>query len=410
MNRKKLTTLAVTVFAAASFLGACSSEKESAEQTRIQVWAMGEEGNLLPELAEKFEEDNPNINVDVQAIPWGQAHEKLLTAVASGNGPDVLQLGTTWVPEFADADILLDLSPYLEKNPELAPDNYFPGAVESMMYGEKVVGIPWYVDTRVLYYRTDLLAEVGYDQAPATWDELKDAAAKLAARGDGMYGYDIDLNDQLVPVILSWQNGSEYIDENGKPDFGEEFQGALEFYASFFEEGLTPTSGQIEIVDAFKNGVKPMFQSGPWMVNMINNQAPELEGQWGTAVLPGNVTNTSAIGGSNLSVFHNSEHVEEAVQFISYLNEVDTQLNWYVISNALPSRTAAWEDAVFQEDPMLSAFGEQLEATKATPQIVEFEKIAQELLRMLEKVVVGGAEMDGEVAKFKETVDGILEE
>src|SRR5690606_33053593 len=135
----------------------------------LNVWAMGEEGKKLSELTAKFEEQNPGIKVKVQAIPWDTAHDKLLTAVASGKGPDVLQLGTTWVPEFADAGALLDLTSYLKDYPQFEPENYFEGAQTSMKHGDQIVGIPWYVETRLVYYRTDLLKEVGYTAAPATW-------------------------------------------------------------------------------------------------------------------------------------------------------------------------------------------------------------------------------------------------
>ncbi|UCZ52823.1 sugar ABC transporter substrate-binding protein [Bacillus shivajii] len=401
---KKFQLLSTLLIGGAMLLTACGGGSE--EDQEIRVWAMGEEGTLLPELAEKFEAENPDISVNVQAIPWGQAHERLLTAVASGEGPDVLQLGTSWVPEFGDVGMMLDLSPYLDEYPEFNKENYFDGAAESMEYNDELVGIPWYVDTRVLYYRTDLLAEVGYDEAPATWEELKDAATKLADRGEDYYGFDIDQNDQFVPFMFAWQNGSDFIDENGNTDFtSPEFVEAMEFHHSFFAEGVTPTSGQLEIVQSFSSGVQPMFQSGPWMVNILNNEAPEIEGDWAVATLPAKETNTSFIGGSNLTVFHNTEMVEESLEFISFLVDEQTQLEWYEISNTLPSNVDAWNDPVLEEDEMLSVFGEQLEETKASPQLPEWEAIAQEMIRSMERVNVGGEDLHEELDKFRDKVE-----
>ncbi|MCA0986949.1 sugar ABC transporter substrate-binding protein [Guptibacillus algicola] len=413
MRKKSSIILGVCLLAISMVLGACSNSDNSSSDgsKEITVWAMGEEGKKLSELSKKFEEEHPDIKVNVQAIPWENAHDKLLTAVASQKGPDIVQLGTTWVPEFADAGALLDLSPHLEDYPEFKPDNYFEGAAESMTFNDEVIGVPWYVETRVLYYRTDLLKEAGYEEPPATWDELKEAATTLSDRGDDYYGLDIDQNDQITPFIFAWQNGYEIDAENNNLNFDSpEFREAMNYYHSYFEEGISQTTEGVDMVQAFKDGVKPMFFSGPWMINILNDQAPDLEGKWDVAVMPEKETNKSSIGGSNLSIFHNSENVDESLEFLSYMNEVETQLEWLEISNTLPSRVKAWEDPALSENKMLATFGEQLENTKAAPQLKEFEKIAQELLASIERINVGGADLDKELDDFSKKANEIIED
>lgn len=413
MRKKSSIILGVCLLTISMVLGACSSSDNSSSDgsKEITVWAMGEEGKKLSELSKKFEEEHPDIKVNVQAIPWENAHDKLLTAVASQKGPDIVQLGTTWVPEFADAGALLDLSPHLEDYPEFKPDNYFEGAAESMTFNDEVIGVPWYVETRVLYYRTDLLKEAGYEEPPATWDELKEAATTLSERGDDYYGLDIDQNDQITPFIFAWQNGYEIDTENKNLNFDSpEFREAMDYYHSYFEEGISQTTEGVDMVQAFKDGVKPMFFSGPWMINILNDQAPGLEGKWDVAVMPEKETNKSSIGGSNLSIFHNSENVDESLEFLSYMNEVETQLEWLEISNTLPSRVKAWEDPALSDNKMLATFGEQLENTKAAPQLKEFEKIAQELLASIERINVGGADIDKELDDFSKKANEMIED
>ncbi|MGD7044526.1 sugar ABC transporter substrate-binding protein [Jeotgalibacillus proteolyticus] len=409
MKKKGLVVPAVLAMGLSTALAGCGGGEGSGDsENTLSVWAMGEEGKLLDEMTEAYEEENPDITVDVQAIPWDQAYDKLLTAVASGNGPDVLQLGTTWVAEFADAGALLDLTEHMEDYPDFDLDNYFEGAQTSMKYDDQIVGIPWYVETRTMYYRTDLLEEVGYSEAPATWDELKDAATKLTESGENVYGLDIDLNDQITPFIFAWQNGFEFDTEN--PNFtSPEFTEALEYYTSYFKEEISTTSEGIDIVQAFKDGQKPIFFSGPWMINILNDQAADLEGQWAVAEMPAQKSNVSSIGGANFSVFHNSEKVDEALDFIAYMNEVDTQLEWMDKSNTLPSRLEAWEDPVLAEDEMYSVFGKQLENTKGAPPIKEWEKIAQELLSSIERINIGGADIDEELESFNEKAETIIE-
>ncbi|WP_408007633.1 sugar ABC transporter substrate-binding protein [Pseudalkalibacillus sp. A8] len=404
MSKKVVMLFMVCLLAVSALLGGCSNGSGEDDNT-ISVWAMGEEGKKLGEIAKKFEEENPDINVNVQAIPWENAHDKLLTAVASQKGPDVVQLGTTWVSEFADAGALLDLSEYMEDYPEFKPENYFEGAAQTMTYDDQVVGIPWYVETRVLYYRTDLLKEVGYEEPPATWDELKDAAGKLADRGDKYYGLDIDRNDQIMPFIFAWQNGFEFdTDKENLNLDSPAFDEAINYYTSYFEEGISTTAEGMDIVQAFKDGVKPMFFSGPWMVNILNDQAPDLEGKWAIATMPKKEQVASSIGGSNFSIFSSSEKVEESLKFISYMNEVDTQIEWFKTSNTLPSRVEAWEDPTLKEDEKLAVFGEQLETAKASPQIQNWEVVGQELLNAIEKITVGGADVDKELDAYRQKV------
>ncbi|MYL71688.1 extracellular solute-binding protein [Halobacillus litoralis] len=393
-------------------LAGCSDSSSSeGDENTVTVWAMGEEGKKLKEFSKDFEEKNEGLTVDVQAIPWDTAHDKLLTAVASGNGPDVVQLGTTWVPEFAEAGALLDLSEYMEDYPNFAKENYFDGSVTTMEHNDQVVGIPWYADTRVIYYRKDILKEAGYEEAPKTWDELKDAAQTLAERGEDSYGLDIDRNDQITPFIFAWQNGYEANLEEGNLNFDSpEFKEAIQYYTSYFEEGISQKQEGKDIVEAFKDGSKPMFFSGPWMINIINDQAPDLEGKWSTAVMPTKETNTSSMGGANLSIFESSDNVEGALKFISYMTDVDTQLSWLEESNTLPSRTEAWEDPVMQENPMYATFGEQLENTKPGLQTEQFERIAQELLAHIERITVGGADVEKELEEFNQEAQSLIEE
>ncbi len=406
MNKKIVASILTSVLALGTLVG-CGSRTDTVEsnakpdstveQTTLKIWAMGGEGKLLPQMTEKFKADNPNINVEVQALPWDSAHEKLLIAIASGDGPDIVQMGTSWIPEFADIGALMDLSGYVSEYPNLAPSNFFDSSVETTTYNDKYVGIPWYVDTRVLYYRTDILADVGYPEGPATWEELKDAATKLAVRGEGLYGMDLSPKDQFFAITYGWQNGSDIIKE-GEPQFNKpEFVEAVTYLKSFFDEDLAPKQDDMDIVQAFKEGIKPMYISGPWMINVMNDQTPEIKDQWHVRTLPAKETNTSFVGGANLAIFNNTKNVESALKFISYMTQEETQMEWLKIANCLPSTKASWEKPELSEDPIYSVFKEQMKHAKTAPFIPEWEAIAQEVNLSFEKINLGGAGVQEEL-------------
>src|SRR5262245_24575544 len=156
-----LTTAAVTLTLG---LGACGRDdtgggaeeqgaaiKDGAATGTIEVWAMGTEGDALQDFSKAFSDANPDAEVEVTAIPWEAAHEKLANAIASGETPDVTLVGTTWMGEFAE-------SGGIDPIPEdlVNEGDFFPGAWGSTEVGGTSYGVPWYVETRVLYYRTDL--------------------------------------------------------------------------------------------------------------------------------------------------------------------------------------------------------------------------------------------------------------
>jgi multiple sugar transport system substrate-binding protein len=418
LNKKFATFLVVSTVLASSILAGCGANnvdnaKEGSKDKTVtlNVWGMGEEAKSLPKIAKEFEKENPNIDVKVQAIPWDQAHDKLLTAVASKKGPDVIQMGTTWIPEFASANALMDITPYLKDYPELNPENFYEGSVTTTKFDDKTVGVPWYVDTRVLYYRTDLLKDAGYAEAPKSWEELSDAAAKLAKRGDKNYGISIDANEQSLAFMFARQNGSKLFDEQGKPLFNEkEFVDAVKYLNSFYQNGSAPKDDiGIDIIQAFKAGIIPMFISGPWMVKLINDQAPDIKGKWATAVLPaGKENNVSVLGGANLSIFQYTKNKDAALKFAAYMSKPETQVEWFKMVNALPAAKEAWNDSALQEDPNLKVFGQQMEAAQPMPVIQEFEEIAQTYLKSFEKIYRSGADVQKEMDEFNKKAEKIL--
>lgn len=420
MSKKFLAGVLCMLLTVSLFVG-CGSKDDSApkendsktegvdEKVTLNIWGMGEEAKLLSEIENDFETKNPNIDMVVQAIPWDQAHDKLLMAVASGKGPDVVQLGTTWIPEFAEAGVLKDLTQYIDEYPNLDPANYFDSSVGTTKFDGKYIGVPWYVDTRAMFYRTDLLEEVGYPEGPNTWDELKDAATKLSARGDEYYGISFDLADQVFSIPYGWQNGSEII-KDGKPLFNEpEYVEAVKYLNSFFEEGLAPIQDDMDLIQAFKEGIKPMFVSGPWMINIIKNQVPEIDGKWAVRTVPAKENNTSSVGGSNLVIFDNTKNEEAALKFISYMTEVETQVKWFDVAKCLPARTEAWNDDSLVSDPFFSAFGEQMKNSKIAPFIPEWESIAMEVKKSLEEISIGGADIETELDELNKTVEKMLD-
>jgi ABC-type sugar transport system permease subunit/ABC-type glycerol-3-phosphate transport system substrate-binding protein len=375
-----LPLLGAAVFSATRLLGA---------ERPLVVWAMGEEGKKIAEMARRFERANPGVKVETQAIPWEAAHAKLLTAVVGGIPPDVSQIGTTWMAEFATMGALEPLDTRAAASPTANPEAFFPGSLQTCEVDGSLYGVPWYVDTRVLFYRKDLLASVGFPDAPATWEDLKVAAGRLSARktADGKKTYGISLGPRGWTELLTavWQNGGDPL-KPSEPGFFE----AMMYYRSFFREGLTPTKegADVDIYHAFRTGYLPMFISGPWMVELVGKELPELAGKWGVAILPGQKTRTSFVGGSNLVLFKESKKKDVAFRFLEFMSDPKIQVEWMRSTTDLPSVKAAWSDPFFADKPMILVFGQQMFDTASPPTVPEWEQIASATEDAMEKIVL----------------------
>jgi len=154
----------ILVFIISIFFTACNSVHET--KNVIRFWAMGSEAENISKIIPVFEKENPDIKIKVQQVPWTAAQEKLITAFASDNMPDMCQLGNTWIPQFVSLNAIEDLSEFINKSNEIKPDKFFKGIWETNIIDNKVYGIPWYVDTRVMFYRKDIFENAGFTQPP----------------------------------------------------------------------------------------------------------------------------------------------------------------------------------------------------------------------------------------------------
>src|SRR4029079_3129743 len=181
-------------FAAASLLASCRSSPTG--DTVLKFWAMGREGEVVVQLLPEFERTHPGIRVEVQQLPWTAAHEKLLTAFAGDATPDLCQLGNTWVPEFVALGAIAPLDRYVAASPVVDAADYFSGIWQTNSVGAALYGVPWYVDTRLLFCRRDLLAQAGYASPPASWPEWTQMMAAIKQRaGPDRYAILVPLNE-----------------------------------------------------------------------------------------------------------------------------------------------------------------------------------------------------------------------
>ena len=393
----------------ASLIAACGSR---ADDSTLRFWAFGREGEVLQELVRDFVREHPGARIRVQQMPWSAAHEKLLTAIVGRATPDIAQMGNTWIPEMVTLGALAPVGA------RLADSSYFPGIVATNVVDDTLFGVPWYVDTRVLFYRKDILARAGYASMPETWDGWREAmlAMKRTMAPDA-YPIFLPINEWPPMAILGLQAGSPLVTGEGFGAFRQPaYARAFDFLLSFYRDGLAAPVSNTEIANLyqeFARGSFAMYITGPWNLGEFRRRLPpELADAWATAPLPGPDGASSGVslaGGSSLVVFRTSRHQALALELIEFLSRPEQQAKFYRLTGDLPARREAWADSSLAGDREAEAFRIQLERAVPTPMIPEWEEVTTKVMDHTETAVRGGKPPAVALAGLDADVDRLLE-
>lgn len=332
----------------------------------IDVWIMDPGSPALQGVikgyATDFEGEHPDAQVNVQFVPWAQAHDKFVTSLAGGDVPDVAEMGTTWTPEFADQGAFLEVD-------AAESGEYVSSLVDAATLDDKVWGKPWYAGARGLIYRKDVLSKAGVEP-PTTWDEVRTVAEAIKAKVPGTFpiAYTGLTEHMYLPTI--WQAGGEIAVEEGEGwkaalDSPEAAQ-AFEYYASFYKDGLAPKDAigweEPDAQEAFINGDVAMLIGGGWTYNSIIDTKPELEKKIGTSLEPAGPSGegTAFAGGSHLVVFNESESPDTANAFVDFMLQPENVNEFTSEIGFLPGTVEGIESSGYLDDKARAPFAEQL--------------------------------------------------
>jgi len=399
---------------AALLLAGCSASSQHV--TTLEFWTVGPEGEAFAQLLPEFEQANPDIDVRVQRIPLTAAHEKLLTAYAGDSLPDVVQIGNTWIAEFAALHALVPLQSRVAPSKVIHADDYFASAWATNVIDGTLYGIPWYIDTRLLFYRADLLRDAGFDTPPRNRAEWRAQMDAIRATSHGTrWGALLPTNEYDQLLALALQQHVPLLRDGGRyGNFGSAaFKRTLAFYADLFKRGDLPDWTNVQVGNpwqAFGRGEFVFYLSGPWNIGEFRKRLPaSQQGEWSTAQLPGpNGPGDSVAYGSSLVILRHSKHQDAAWTLIEYLSRPDVQVRFYELLGDLPARRSAWESPALKGDPKLRAFRAQLEHMRPAPQVPEWEQIVNMMQQVAARAVAGELTIDEAAAQMDTQADAIL--
>lgn len=404
---KKLISLLLVMVMVIGMLAGCgnsAAEEPQAEgPIHLEFWhSMGSAtGELIQEIVDEFNASQSDIVVEaIYQGDYTTAGTKLQAAVAGGNAPHVVQVEITRVGMYASQDLLLDLTPYAEADPDFDIDAMYPGVMDFSYIDGKLISIPNGRSCPVMYYNADALKAAGFDSAPATWEEMR--AASAAVTKDGSMGYGASLGDSWYYLAMMLTAGGQIYNEAGNDIgfYGEAGTKPLQLWLDMIEDGsLYIPEGEdyasnAALRNAFMAGAcNIIMQSSAQYRSLVDNSDFEV----GVAYIPKDVTYAAIPGGSNLVAFQGMSKAEEQAvwEFMKYMCSGDVAGKYAAGTGYLPTSDAALNSAVYQEMlqkyPYLDVAVDQLEYFVAMPFDESYAEIKDNVIgKYVQECIIGG--------------------
>jgi trehalose/maltose transport system substrate-binding protein len=341
---------------ALSVVGLAQEENEKTEIT-IAGGSVGIELELTKKAARMFEEEHPNVKVDVYTTPDLSDDRKglyLQYLETKDSTIDVFQVDVIWPGELADH--FLDLN---EFGAQEVADKHFESIIQNNTVDGRLVAMPWFTDAGLLYYRTDLLNKYGYSEPPATWTELEEMAKTIQAgereENPDFWGYVWQGNayEGLTCNALEWiysNNGGRIINEDKEVTINnknavETINMAADWVGEISPPGVT---GLVEESSRkmFEAGNAAFMRNWPYVYALASEEDKATAGKFDVAPLPAgeNGSSSAVLGGWNLAVNKYSEYPELAAELAIFMTSEKVQKMRAVEGSFNPTIADLYED------------------------------------------------------------------
>ena len=326
-----LATSALLVACSGSGASESSSSANSSGKTEISyaIWDSGQEPGIR-KIADKFEEKNPDIKINIQVVDWDNYWTMLEAGATGGSLPDTFWMHSNEIYRYGSNEMLLPLDDYLAKSKEAKLENFPDGLNEIYNIKGKQFAVPKDFDTIGLWYNKKMFDEAGIPYPDDTWDwnKLKEVAKKLTKSDGSQYGFGAGLSNQEGYYNFIYQNGGTVITDDMKSGYDDpKTIEALDYYFSFVKEKLSPAlTVDKERAEAFQNGQVAMSVFGSW--NLSGFSANDyIRENADVAVLPKGPDGTRAtiFNGLGNAIAANTKNPDAAWKWVEYLSSKEAQ-------------------------------------------------------------------------------------
>lgn len=438
MKKKKILALTIAALTMAGMIAGCGSSPaasdepdqssvpaaeqeeqaaESKEAVELTMWG-GWTGDQIAQLEEQLEGFNSSQDkIHITYMSQDTMEQKLLTAIASNEVPDIVLWDRFNTSVYAPKGALMPLDEYVERD-GIDLSQFYEPAVDELRSGDVLYGIPLTVDTRVIFYNKDLLEEAGVDPASITdWNSLEEAAVKLT-KWDGSTLVQAGFSLKDAGLFNNWiaQAGGQMIDDTVNPPvtaynsdaglevlaYWDKLLNEDKVYQLGFEDGLGG--------DGFKAGKVALAFNGPWVLEQYKEAGINF-GVIGQPEGPSGQKH-AMMGGFGLAIPNGAKHPEEAWEFIKWWTmEAENGVEFCKISGNMPANKEAAQDPYFADDEVFQIFNEAYEYSGIRSKVFGYSDVESlALIPQLQRFMAGEISAEEALSTAQSQGDAILAE
>lgn len=425
--RKLISLLFVLVLLAG---GAVSAQDEP---VTLEFWGgwTGPDGDIMKEIVAQWNEENPNIQVNLSIQQWSPLFDAFIAGASAGDAPDILAMHPQEMAQFIELGLLDPVDEIVANSDVIKAENYNPVAWERQFYNGTMYAIPLDLAVHGLFYNVDLLEEAGIDAPPATGEEMIEAGRLLTKDANGLHpgdeGFDPDNIVQYAinmhtnhHAFFQWwslfnQQGGQLISDDGMScamDVDKSAAAWQYLQDLVYTHHIAP-QGQTDYARDFLSGRTAMLVDGPWQIPALEAAREESGFNWASAPYP-TVFDEPAVWGSGhnftLPTMADPEKRDEAIQFLEWLA---AHSDAWLASGQLPIFLDLVNSEEFKALPGREAFMEMLPYQVLLPNIPKHNEIFASnaptpMMVMAQHIMLEQADPLAESQIACDTITGIL--
>lgn len=366
-------------------------------KTKLTFWHTmnSEETKTLTPLLEEFRKNNPDVDLVVQYVSFGDAQNKYKVAALAGDAPDVFRSEIAWTAEFADMGIL---NPLEKQTQDGSLNDFLPVAMRYFQYKGKTWGVPQVTDCLALFYNKELFKKAKLTP-PQTMDEFVQVAQQLTSKDGKQYGFALIPQGYFFQPFL-WAYGGQMIDGDTRQVklVSPESEMAFQAFADLVKKhkvtdpNVDFVNGYTNAITGFKDGKYAMMINGPWATSdVLTGKAFKSADNLGVALIPKGPKGDqgSPVGGHGYVIYRGSKNPDLAWKLISAINNTQSQVRFAKERNLLPTRKTAYDAPELKSQHILQSFWQQLQVARNRPVIPEGGLIYKDLDINVQAVLKG---------------------
>ncbi|QQA43515.1 ABC transporter substrate-binding protein [Pelagovum pacificum] len=369
----------------------------SAQADEVTWWTPNFNEERARELVAQFEEEHPEITVNLEITVTNGLPERILTTLRSGSAPDLIDVQHPWVNGYAQNDLVMPLDDVLTD-----AEDYNEAAIDYVTWNDQLWAVPYRIEAMAVIFNKGDFEAAGLDPEapPETWAELAEAAQALT--GDGKFGFAITGGGEVGNTIFRsvpfvWMNGGDLISEDGTEAIinSPEAVEAVKYWTDMYVDlGVSPTSTLENDGTAnrrlFIADTVSMYQSGQFDLASIAQENPDIDIGVMMQPHPEGKDPASILGGWSWVIPADAENPDEAKVLIEWLAQAE---NMGFYTDTFPARVSAMDMPRF-DDPMLEVYGDMLPYGRPLPNHPNWVQISQAYFDGIQRILIG--EMDAQ--------------